>query len=55
MLIHIYDGFCHLYDLRFQKSFGENFSFQVQGYFKVIQGQMTIILLNSCLLASFKE
>ena len=27
MLIYIYDGFCYLYDLRFQKSFGENFFF----------------------------
>ena len=39
MLIHICDRFCRLYDLRFQKSFGENFSCQVQGHSKVIQGQ----------------
>ena len=35
MLIYIYDGFCYLYDVRFQKSVGKNFSFQVQGHFKV--------------------
>ena len=36
MLIYICDGFHNLHTLRYQKSFGVNFSFKVQGHFKVI-------------------
>ena len=47
MLIYIYDGFCHLYDLRFQKSFGENFSFQVQGHSRSnMQNSMKLMFIG---------
>ena len=36
MLIHIYGVFYNLHTVRFPKSFGVNFSFWVQGHFKVI-------------------